>query len=411
LEDWTYGRTLSGAPQGGICSPILSNLYLDRLDRWVSDVLVSDYTRGDQRRRFPPYHRLKGRRQRARKRGDVAQDARLGQQMRRLPCHDPHDPTYRRLRYVRYADDFLLGFAGPRDEAEEIKRRIGEFLRDTLKLELSDAKTLVTHGRTGAARFLGYDLVVHHDDTRLARRPNGIRTRTLGRNIGLKVPPVVVRDKVRAYTTDGKPVHRAERLHDDAFSIVAQYEAEFRGLADYYRLAYNLHRLHRLRWVMGQSLAKTLATKYRVRVTAIWRRHRVTIATERGPRVVLRITRERDGKPPLVATWGQTDLVRRTGAVLDDAPAPVWNRGAELVQRLLADTCELCGSHDAVQVHHVRALKDLNRPGRRDTPPWMRVMAARHRKTLVVCHACHVNIHAGRPPRRREATGLESRVR
>ena len=177
------------------------------------------------------------------------------------------------------------------------------------------------------------------------------------------------------------------------------YEREFRGLADDDRLASNLHRLNRLRWIMQASLAKKLARKSRLSVARVYRRDKTTIATERGARAALQVTRAREGKPPLVATWGRTDLVRRTGAVLDDAPTQVWNRRTELVERLLADTCELCGSREAVQVHHVRALKDLRQSGRGEQPAWARVMAARQRMTLVVCRACHHRIHAGHPIR------------
>jgi group II intron reverse transcriptase/maturase len=241
LDDWTYGRTLSGSPQGGVCSPILANIYLDRLDRFVDDVLIPQSTRGTQRRRNPAYTRLKRRRADANADGDADRARALRRQMRGLPTCDPQDPAYRRLRYVRYADDFLLGFAGPRGEAEAIKRRLGEYLRDTLKLELADAKTLITHGRTGAARFLGYDLVVLHADDRLTKTADGRAVRTLNGRVGLKVPPDVVRAKCAPYLAHGKPIHRAERSNDDAFSIVARYENEYRGVVNYYRMAYNLH--------------------------------------------------------------------------------------------------------------------------------------------------------------------------
>jgi hypothetical protein len=148
---------------------------------------------------------------------------------------------------------------------------------------------------------------------------------------------------------------------------------------------------------METSLTKTLAAKYQISVRRVYRRYRTTLPTERGPKVALQVTVAREGKPPLVATWGRTDFVRRIDTALDDAPATVWNTRTELVERLLADTCELCGSREDVQVHHVRALKDLTRPGRREKSRWVQLMAARRRKTLVVCRSCHAAIHAGRP--------------
>ena len=205
LEDWKLNATYSGTPQGGVVSPILANVYLDRLDRFVEGVLLPDYNRGRQRRRNPEYRSINERMVRLRKAGRGKEAASLRPLLRSLSYGDTHDPNYRRLRYIRYADDFLLGFAGPKDEADEIKARLGQFLRDNLKLELSDAKTLVTHGRTQAARFLGHEVTVQQSDTRLDA--NGLRS--VNGNIGLRVPPDVVRAKSAAYMRGGKPVHRA----------------------------------------------------------------------------------------------------------------------------------------------------------------------------------------------------------
>jgi hypothetical protein len=312
-----------------------------------------------------------------------------------LPSTNPNDPDYRRLRYIRYADDFLLGYAGTRAEAEAIKAKIGEFLRDRLNLELSDEKTLITHGRTESARFLGYDLVTFQADDRITTLRDGREMRTLTGKIGLLVPRHIVPEKTDFYMRDGKPIARAEQLNDSAFSIVATYEAEYRGVVQYYRMASNLARLNTLRWVMETSLTKTLAHKLKVSVGEIYKRYQVTIETERGPRKVLQVRVAREEKEPLVATWGKVDLVRDTNVILHDAPERVWYKRTELEQRLLADTCELCGSKEEAQVHHIRALKDLNQPGRREKPAWMKEMAARRRKTLVACRPCHNAIHAG----------------
>jgi group II intron reverse transcriptase/maturase len=169
LEDWTWNATLSGSPQGGVTSPILSNIYLHKLDRFVEQVLIPEYTRGTRRRHNPEYHKWSGVIARARKSGDRATARHARQRRRLLPSGDTRDPGYRRLRYIRYADDHILGFTGPKAEAEQIKQRVAEFLHDDLKLELSDEKTLLTHARTGAARFLGYEITAHHDNRKGAR--------------------------------------------------------------------------------------------------------------------------------------------------------------------------------------------------------------------------------------------------
>ena len=204
LEDWRYGRTLSGTPQGGVISPILANVYLDRLDQYVETVLIPAHTKGDKRRVNPAWEAARRRMVRQRDQGNYAETARLRQEMQQLPSRDPQDPNYRRLRYVRYADDFVLGFSGPKAEAEAVKQALERFLSATLKLELSRQKTLITHATSQAARFLGYELVNQQANDKHDR--NG-RRKVNGR-IGLRVPARVIEQHCRAYMERGKPASR-----------------------------------------------------------------------------------------------------------------------------------------------------------------------------------------------------------
>jgi hypothetical protein len=300
------------------------------------------------------------------------------------------------MKYVRYADDFLLGFVGTRREAEEIKHRLACFLREQLRLELSEEKTLITHARSEKARFLGYELCVTQDDR---KHTNG--RRSVNAVVGLRVPKNVIKAKSVPYQKGGKPTHRPEMLGLSVFEIVAQYQSVYRGIVNFYVMAHNLRDLDRLKGVMQRSLTKTLAAKLRISVPKVYERFATQIETEQGQRRVLEVRIERRDKKPLIARWGGISLAWKLDTTLSDRePLPMLNM-TELVQRLLADECELCGSQDDVQVHHIRALKDLQKPGRSEKPLWAQVMAARRRKTLVVCHACHRAIHEGRPTRTR----------
>jgi group II intron reverse transcriptase/maturase len=398
LEEWRWHATLSGAPQGGVASPILSNIYLDRLDRFVEQVLPPVYTRGRRRRPNPDYQAIEYAIARARRRGDRSALHALRMQRRSLPSQDPNDPQYRRLRYVRYADDWLLGLAGPKHEAEQIKSRIAGFLREELKLELSESKTLITHAASQPARFLGYEIRVQHADTKITRG-----RRAVNGVIGLFVPKTVIRQKCALYQSKGKPAMRGAVLRDQDYTIIAKYQAEYAGLVQYYLPAQDVFRLGRLHWVMETSLLKTLAAKHRSTVTKMARRYTATIETPAGPRKCLQVSVERNrGRRPLVARFGGIPLRRdRRAVLLDQRPVMASAKRNELIHRLLAERCEICETREHLEVHHIRKLADLNRPGRREKPAWMHLMAKRRRKTLVLCRPCHEDIHAGRPTKHR----------
>ena len=359
----------------------MANIYLDRLDKYVETELLPPYNRGS-RAKNPEYSKLEDARGYYRHEGNDPEKAeQLLKQMQRIPSMVTHDPGHRRLRYVRYADDFLLGFNGPRAEAEEIKQSIRDFLSSTLRLRLSEEKTLITHAATQRARFLGYEIGVYQRD---AKHTNG--RRSINGRLCFEVPTDVVKEKCKPYMRNGKPMHRPELITAEAYTTVAQYQAEYRGVAEYYAFAQNRSsRLKRLTWVMQESLVKTLATKFKVSSPAIYERFSRTVDTKDGPKKVLEIRVPRGGKPDLVTRWGGISLKRKPAAGLNDAPAPVWNnQRSELVTRLLANTCELCDSQDSIEVHHIRALKDLRKPGRPELPAWAKRMLMHNRKTLVL---------------------------
>ncbi|WP_229327335.1 group II intron reverse transcriptase/maturase [Streptomyces sp. UNOC14_S4] len=194
----------------------------------------------------------------------------------------------------------------------------------------------------------------------------------------------------------GKPARRPELLNQDDHVILSTYGSEYRGIVQYYLLAGDVFRLARLQWVMETSMLMTLANKHRSTVSTMARKYAATIETPHGPRKCFEARVERTGRKPLVGRFGGIPLRRNKKTVINDCRlAPVNTKRKELVTRLLAGRCEACGRVDAVEVHHVAKLADLGRPGNR--PPWADLMAARHRKTLVVCGTCHADIHGKRP--------------
>jgi group II intron reverse transcriptase/maturase len=408
LEDWKYNATLSGAPQGGIVSPILSNIYLNKLDKYIEETLIPAYTRGTRRQPNPAYNALLNEAARLRRKGKHQEALEVRKHAQQLPSVDPNDPDYRRLKYVRYADDWLVGFIGPKTEVEDIKRQIGTFLHEELKLELSEEKTLVTHARTEAARFLGYHISTMQADT---YRPHG--KRYVNGKVELRLPLDILKRKSERYLKNGKPIHRKELETETAYSIMSRYQSEYRGLVEYYQMANDLNKLNRLRWIMEVSLTKTLAAKLKLTVPKVYDKFQITHMVDEKPYKGLQVVVLREGKEPLIAKWGNIPLRRNSRAILNDRPNTVWTGRTELEKRLLADTCELCGSNDRISVHHIRALKDLNQKGRREKPRWMQIMASRRRKTLVVCWPCHMSIQHGRPrkdAKNRNMVSLESRI-
>jgi group II intron reverse transcriptase/maturase len=389
MEDWQYHDTLSGTPQGGVVSPLLSNIYLDKLDECVKRELIPQHTRGTRRKVNPQYRELAARRRAALQDGDREQARELEKQMRALPYGNPMDPGYRRLFYIRYADDHLLGFIGPRAEAEEIKTKLAEFLRETLALELNTAKTLVTHARTGAARFLGYEITVQHSSTKIT---NG--RRSVNGRIALRVPRDVITAQCARYRRRGKPWHRSILQNLPDYDIVATYGAEYRGVANYYLLAQDVWRLNRLRWNAETSMLKTLSAKHKSTVTKMAARYKAKVITDDGPRTCFEARRRREGKPDLVARFGGIPLKRDRRAVIrDPAPVPAATPYRELIHRLCKRWCELCEHGATVAVHHVAKLASLGKPGP-GQPAWAALMARMRRKTLIVCAPCHEYIHA-----------------
>lgn len=315
---------------------------------------------------------------------------------RTLPSLNNFDQDFHRLEYVRYADDFLLALIGPKSEAEDIKRQVGDFLRSTLKLEMSPEKTLITHARSEKVRFLGYDITIMHDNDKMSTGANAQRKnrrRSINGGVMLSVPWEKIDGKCHDFMKGNRIRKRLDQMVNDDFSIVAWYGIVFRGVAEYYCMAHDrAKKLSKLKHVMQKSMLKTLAAKHKTTVSRVAEKYRVQLSTPDGDFTAYQVVVPREGKQPLVATFGGFSLKRQDKAI-NDEPTRNRNGRTEILERLLADRCEYCEAEGDCQVHHIRKLAPLLK--QKKVTGWKRLMVIRKRKTLVLCRKCHAALHAG----------------
>lgn len=309
---------------------------------------------------------------------------------------NPMDKSYRRAAYVRYADDFLIGVIGSKEDAETLKRDVGAFLKDRLNLELSEEKTLVTHSKN-KARFLGFDVFSCNNATP-KRNERGVLQRLRNGRILLYVPKEKWMSRLFSYGAlkiryDAsrkeiwEPVYRKGLLYLDDLEILKQYNAEVRGLYNYYKIAGNVSVLNNFNYVMKFSMFKTFAAKYKSSIGKIRDKYRI------GSDFGVRYATKRGWKTLLYYNGG----FRHTNAVdrghIDSLPRSYFRTSpSSLIARPKARRCEWCGAEDIdLEIHHVRKLRNLK--GR---AAWERAMIGRGRKTMALCVSCHHLLHAGK---------------
>lgn len=392
IEEWQYHRTYSGTPQGGVISPLMANILLNELDIYVEEILIPKYTKGNKTKRKwnPEYQKLNQRAVRAKKRGEIESYKKAIKERRNVPVCKDDGCTW--LKYVRYADDFLLGFAGNKRDAIKIKEAIGKHL-NTLKLDMSEKKTLITHSHKGKARFLNYHIGVMWRNSEVKNCGRG-KGRSLNGGICLSIPDDVMHNHETRVKKAGKILHSVEWMNNSDYDIIMAYEMRMQGLINYYEMAFDVvPKMGKLRFVYEKSLIKTLAAKHKKAYSKIERNYSKYMSDGRK---VIGVEVEREGKKPLRAVYGKKSITRNCKAIIQDERVNLSTGRNELVTRLLNNACEICGSNDGVQGHHIRKLADLKKYEGREKPEWVKRMAAMRRKTLFVCQKHHLEIHQGK---------------
>lgn len=398
VEDWKYNKTYSGTPQGGIISPMLANIYLDKFDKYIKEY-AAKFRKGDRRSINPEYWRLNNKKNWLKKKLQKTSDeqmresylyeiAQLSKQMLSTPHKDAMDADFRRMQYVRYADDFLISVIGSKSECETIKADITQFMREQLKLELSDEKTLITHAQD-KAKFLGYEIFIRKSDA-VKRNKDGVLKRDFNGAVVLTLNSAVIQKKLTEYNAlevrniDGKDIWwskpRRYMTPMKPEDILAQYNAEIRGLYNYYSLAANVSKeCASFAFIMKMSMFKTLGWKLNTSARKVRQKY------QKDKDFVIPYN-DAKGKQKYRVFYNEGFKKRNAqfDVDYDKLPQTMYVPYPSLVERLKDGRCELCGKEGKVVMHHVRTLTKL-----KGNNEWEKLMLKRHRKTLVVCEDCN----------------------
>ncbi|WP_285023685.1 reverse transcriptase domain-containing protein [Lactococcus garvieae] len=396
LENWQYHKTYSGTPQGGILSPLLANIYLHELDKFVLQ-LKKKFDQESPERITPEYRELHNEIKRISHRlkkleGEEKVKVLLEYQEKRkrlttLPCTSQ---TNKVLKYVRYADDFIISVKGSKKDCQWIKEQLKLFIHNKLKMELSEEKTLITHS-SQAARFLGYDIRVRRSGT--IKRSGKVKKRTLNGSVELLVP---LQDKIRQFIFDKKiaiqkkdsswfPVHRKYLIRSTDLEIITIYNSELRGICNYYGLASNFNQLNYFAYLMEYSCLKTIASKHKGTLSKTISMYKDGSGSWGIPYETKQGKRRR-----YFAKFSECKSPYQFTDKISQAPVLYGYSRNTLENRLKAKYCELCGTSDeniSYEIHHVNKVKNL-----KGKEKWEMAMIAKQRKTLVVCFHCHRHV-------------------
>jgi group II intron reverse transcriptase/maturase len=388
--------SLAGTPQGGLASPILANVYLHELDEKVEEIRQR-IERGGQRKKVNPLHKnLSARKLRLVKKGATRtkEFRELVRQIRNIPAVQVNDPNFIRLKYLRYADDWIIGICGPQVLAEQVKEELKTFLNQHLKLTLSAEKTKITHARKEQAHFLGTRLAIGREGIqRVITTYNGsgrpIRRRSTGSEIVMTAPKNELIKKLHNKgfcTATGQPTTKLGWIYLDADQIITLFNGINRGIQNYYRFVDNFGFFTRIQYILKYSLAHTLAAKYKCSVRQVFKRF------GNIPTVIIKA---KDGKRDRrIAFYSNSDWKKqRNGFQIGQATVDQLRWSMKLRSRSkLGMPCCICNSSEQVEMHHVRHVR---KTGGKKPVGINAILQLMNRKQIPVCTKCHQKIHRG----------------
>lgn len=405
-------RTKLGIPQGSLISPILANLYLHSLDCYVVNVLLEEWNRGDERKFISGYQTRKalsseekslvGKLELPGLEDAIAKLKHNAWIKNGLPSRDPHDIAFRRLRYVRYTDDFILGFTGKKEEAIAIKNNIEQFLADGLKLKVNENKSKIFHSSDRNIKYLGFFLR-YINTNKIVKDPKGENgdiiqqlksTAINSTQLRIPVEELLQRAVERGYAKlrkDGES-YRATSCRKLASlldkDIVDRFSGIIRGLVQYYSASNQYSDLWQVISIYRKSCALTLADKHKLKTAA-------KAFKTYGPR--LRISDSLDPKktvelyyPDSLKTTSNFRIGKQGVNTHLLVEAPIQGSHKQNIKTSTVCQYPGCTEIKDLEAHHLNPIKNIDKKG---LTPLELSLRKKKRKTITLCKEHHMMIH------------------
>lgn len=405
LQFGTFANSVIGTPQGSVVSPILANIYLDTFDKYVEEEIIAKENKGKDKKVHPQRRSLLRKieyRKTKLKNASNSEIESLKAEIKKFQAeliNVPqviNDASYIRVKYIRYADDWIIGVNGPKELAEEIREKCGNFLKKDLELELSYEKTHIRHAKTEFADFLGTKLKVgslgeQKVATYTSKNGHRFKKKVTGWTPYMAVPidKLVKRlSNEGICKSDGTPICKNSWMLFDDTQIVNLFSSIWRGLLNYYSFVDNRTELRRIQYILLYSCARTLAGKHHTSVHKLFKKHgkRLKIQVKNADNKVIHVTEFH-----LVKSLKRDHMNFR----INDSEA---NNGGKTVLWIKLKTksklnfpCCICGEKDNIEMHHVKHVRKMGEKVKGFT----KLMATLNRKQIPVCRKCHVKIHNG----------------